>query len=56
MKFQLSDILDIIIILDLAFFIKKLMYWKEIGGVEKLFVFFGRLIIFKIVFKVRDSV
>jgi cohesin complex subunit SCC1 len=37
MKLQLSDTSDIISTLDLAPPTKKLMHWKETGGVEKLF-------------------
>ncbi|KAK2507584.1 hypothetical protein MC885_001082 [Smutsia gigantea] len=36
-KAQLSDYSDIVTALDLAPLIKKLMMWKETGGVEKLF-------------------
>ncbi|XP_041673671.1 double-strand-break repair protein rad21 homolog isoform X2 [Drosophila eugracilis] len=37
MKAQLADTSDIITTLDLAPPTKRLMYWKETGGVEKLF-------------------
>jgi len=42
MKLQLSDTSDIITTLDLAPPTKKLMHWKETGGVEKLFALPGR--------------
>lgn len=47
MKLQLSDTSDIITTLDLAPPTKKLMQWKETGGVEKLFALPGRPIISK---------
>lgn len=47
MKLQLSDTSDIITTLDLAPPTKKLMHWKETGGVEKLFALPGRPIISK---------
>ncbi|XP_062573942.1 double-strand-break repair protein rad21 homolog isoform X2 [Saccostrea cucullata] len=47
MKLQLSDTSDIITTLDLAPPTKKLMHWKETGGVEKLFGLPGRAIISK---------
>ena len=37
MKAQLRDTQDIVATLDLAVPTKKLMHWKETGGVEKLF-------------------
>lgn len=37
MKNQLSDTSDIVTTLDLAPPTKRLMHWKETGGVEKLF-------------------
>lgn len=37
MKAQLANTSDIVTILDLAPPTRKLMYWKETGGVEKLF-------------------
>lgn len=55
MKLQLSDTSDIITTLDLAPPTKKLMHWKETGGVEKLFALPGRPIISKTASKVRDS-
>ncbi|XP_064597082.1 double-strand-break repair protein rad21 homolog isoform X2 [Liolophura sinensis] len=42
MKMQLSDTTDIVTTLDLAPPTKKLMHWKETGGVEKLFALPGR--------------
>ncbi|XP_014672897.1 PREDICTED: double-strand-break repair protein rad21 homolog isoform X2 [Priapulus caudatus] len=42
MRAQLSDTSDIITTLDLAPPTKKLMHWKETGGVEKLFALPGR--------------
>jgi len=47
MKLQLSDCSDIVTSLDLAPPTKKLMLWKETGGVEKVFVLPGRPIISK---------
>ncbi|XP_069106113.1 double-strand-break repair protein rad21 homolog isoform X2 [Argopecten irradians] len=44
MKLQLSDTSDVISTLDLAPPTKKLMHWKETGGVEKLFSLPGRTI------------
>ncbi|CAH1773937.1 unnamed protein product, partial [Owenia fusiformis] len=44
MKMQLSDTSDIVTTLDLAPPTKKLMHWKETGGVEKLFSLPGRSI------------
>ena len=44
MKAQLSDTSDIITTLDLAPPTKRLMHWKETGGVEKLFALPGRAI------------
>ncbi|KAK3088176.1 hypothetical protein FSP39_015677 [Pinctada imbricata] len=51
MKLQLSDTSDIISTLDLAPPTKKLMQWKESGGVEKLFGLPGRSIVSKSVSK-----
>ena len=45
MKLQLSDTTDIVTTLDLAPPTKKLMHWKETGGVEKLFALPGRPIV-----------
>lgn len=47
MKLQLSDCTDIVTSLDLAPPTKKLMLWKETGGVEKIFVLPGRPFISK---------
>jgi len=47
MKLQLSDTGDIVTTLDLAPPTKKLMHWKETGGVEKLFALSGRPMISK---------
>ncbi|CAL4076925.1 unnamed protein product, partial [Meganyctiphanes norvegica] len=44
MKAQLSDTTDIVTTLDLAPPTKRLMHWKETGGVEKLFALPGRVI------------
>ncbi|XP_043210960.1 double-strand-break repair protein rad21 homolog isoform X2 [Amphibalanus amphitrite] len=44
MKTQLSDTADIVTSLDLAPPTKRLMHWKETGGVEKLFALPGRTI------------
>ncbi len=42
MKAQLSDTQDIVTTLDLAPPTKRLMHWKETGGVEKLFALPGK--------------
>ena len=42
MKAQLSDTGDIVTTLDLALPTKRLMHWKEMGQVEKLFALPGR--------------
>ncbi|XP_013777469.1 double-strand-break repair protein rad21 homolog [Limulus polyphemus] len=47
MKSQLSDTTDIVTTLDLAPPTKRLMHWKETGGVEKLFALPGRPILSK---------
>lgn len=47
MKVQLSDTSDIVSTLDLAPPTKKLMHWKETGGVEKLFALSGRPMVSK---------
>lgn len=52
MKLQLSDTSDIVTTLDLAPPTKKLMHWKETGGVEKLFALPGRPIVSKTLSKV----
>ena len=44
MKGQLSDTGDIVPTFDLAPPTKRLMHWKETGGVEKLFALPGRLL------------
>ncbi|XP_034099245.1 double-strand-break repair protein rad21 homolog [Drosophila albomicans] len=44
MKAQLADTSDILTTLDLAPPTKRLMYWKETGGVEKLFALPSRTI------------
>ncbi|XP_011636688.1 double-strand-break repair protein rad21 homolog [Pogonomyrmex barbatus] len=51
MKAQLSDTTDIITTLDLAPPTKRLMHWKETGGVEKLFALPGRPIPARVLFK-----
>ncbi|XP_026688757.1 double-strand-break repair protein rad21 homolog [Diaphorina citri] len=51
MKAQLSDTSDIVITLDLAPPTKRLMHWKESGGVEKLFALPGRPIPARALFK-----
>lgn len=52
MKAQLSDTTDIVTTLDLAPPTKRLMHWKETGGVEKLFALTGRNIPARALFKV----
>lgn len=52
MKNQLSDTSDIVTTLDLAPPTKRLMHWKETGGVEKLFALPARNIPARILFKV----
>lgn len=47
MKLQLADTSDIVTTLDLAPPTKKLMHWKETGGVEKLFALSGRTMMSK---------
>ncbi|XP_014616388.1 PREDICTED: double-strand-break repair protein rad21 homolog [Polistes canadensis] len=51
MKAQLSDTSDIVTTLDLAPPTKRLMHWKETGGVEKLFALPGRAIPSRSLFK-----
>ncbi|XP_012271464.1 double-strand-break repair protein rad21 homolog isoform X2 [Orussus abietinus] len=51
MKAQLSDTSDIVTTLDLAPPTKRLMHWKETGGVEKLFALPGRPIPARALFK-----
>lgn len=55
MKAQLSDTSDIVITLDLAPPTKRLMHWKESGGVEKLFALSGRPIPARVLFKVTTA-
>lgn len=52
MKAQLSDTTDIVTTLDLAPPTKRLMHWKETGGVEKLFALPGRPLLSKSLLKV----
>ena len=52
MKNQLSDTSDIVTTLDLAPPTKRLMHWKETGGVEKLFALPARPIPARTLFKV----
>lgn len=54
MKAQLSDTSDIVTTLDLAPPTKRLMHWKESGGVEKLFALPGRPIPARSLFKVSN--
>merc|ERR1719435_106678 len=51
MKAQLSDTGDIVTTLDLAPPTKRLMHWKETGGVEKLFSLPGRTLQARHIFK-----
>lgn len=51
MKNQLSDTSDIVTTLDLAPPTKRLMHWKETGGVEKLFALPARSIPARVLFK-----
>ncbi|XP_014208910.1 double-strand-break repair protein rad21 homolog isoform X2 [Copidosoma floridanum] len=51
MKAQLSDTSDIVTTLDLAPPTKRLMHWKETGGVEKLFALPARSIPARVLFK-----
>lgn len=55
MKAQLSDTQDIVTALDLAPPTKRLMHWKETGGVEKLFALPGRPLHARSVFKLYQS-
>lgn len=55
MKAQLSDTTDIVTTLDLAPPTKRLMHWKETGGVEKLFALPGRTLNSRGVFKNYQS-
>lgn len=54
MKNQLSNTSDIVSTLDLAPPTRRLMHWKETGGVEKLFTLPARQIPSKILFKVTS--
>ena len=56
MKVQLSDTSDIITTLDLAPPTKKLMHWKETGGVEKLFALPGRSLVSKRITQVSHNI
>jgi len=56
MKLQLSDTSDVVTTLDLAPPTKKLMHWKETGGVEKLFSLPGRAIASKSASKVSNTI
>lgn len=56
MKAQLSDTSDIVTTLDLAPPTKRLMHWKETGGVEKLFALPGRPIPARVLFKVSTKI
>lgn len=53
MKNQLSNTSDIVTTLDLAPPTKRLMHWKETGGVEKLFSLPARPIPSRVLFKVN---
>lgn len=53
MKSQLANTSDIITTLDLAPPTKRLMYWKDTGGVEKMFTLCCRDIKARALFKVR---
>lgn len=52
MKSQLANTSDIITTLDLAPPTKRLMYWKDTGGVEKMFTLCSRDIKARVLFKV----
>ncbi len=52
MKAQLADTTDIVTTLDLAPPTKRLMHWKETGGVERLFALSGRNIPGKHLFEI----
>lgn len=56
MKSQLANTADIITTLDLAPPTKRLMFWKETGGVEKLFALPSRDIAARGLFKVSISI
>jgi cohesin complex subunit SCC1 len=53
MKVQLSDTSDIVSTMDLAPPTKKLMVWKETGGVDKLFSLPGRTLVSRKIASVR---
>merc|ERR1711963_327843 len=55
MKAQLSDTADIVTTLDLAPPTKRLMHWKETGGVEKLFALPGRNLNARVIFRSYQS-
>lgn len=55
MKSQLANTSDIITTLDLAPPTKRLMYWKETGGVEKLFTLPAQDIPARSLFKVKTK-
>ena len=55
MKNQLSNTSDIVTTLDLAPPTRRLMHWKETGGVEKLFTLPARPIPSRVLFKVKKS-
>ncbi len=55
MKSQLSDTTDIVTTLDLAPPTRRLMHWKETGGVEKLFALPGRPIPARSLFRVTKG-
>ena len=56
MKLQLTETNEIVTTLDLAPPTKKLMHWKETGGVEKLFALPGRNISSMQIFGVSFSI
>lgn len=55
MKSQLANTSDIVTTLDLAPPTKRLMYWKEIGGVEKLFALPARHLPARCLFKIFQN-
>ncbi len=55
MKAQLSDTGDIVTTLDLAPPTKRLMHWKETGGVEKLFALPGHTLNSRNIFKAYQN-
>lgn len=56
MKNQLSNTSDIVTTLDLAPPTRRLMHWKETGGVEKLFTLPARPIPSRVLFKVTGAI